>query len=123
MADRNMKNVQALDYKVNVLAGSIAIATSTTGVTANNILGASVARTGTGAYQITLQDAWPELLAAHITVSKTTAQDLVPQISAVALSSKTIDFKLLTGLTATDPTTDAVTAYITLVFKNSTINP
>lgn len=123
MADRNLKNVQALDYKVNVLAGSVTVATGSGGVTANNILGASVARTGTGAFRITLEDAWPELLAAHIIVAKATAQDLVPQINAVALTSKTIDFRLLTGTTPTDVTTEATTLYITLVFKNSTINP
>jgi hypothetical protein len=123
MADRNMKNMQALDYKVSVLAGQVVIATSTTGVSSSSILGASVARTGTGAYRITLADAWPELLSANLTVQKTTAQDLVPQISAVNLASKQIDFVNLTGATATDPTTDAATVNVLLVFKNSTINP
>jgi|LakMenEpi03Aug12_release.lakeMendotaPanAssembly.Ray.scaffolds.fasta_scaffold17960_5 hypothetical protein len=123
MADRNMKNIQGLDYKVSVLAGSVTVATGTGGVTANAILGASVARTGTGAFRITLEDAWPELLACHIVVAKATAQDLNPQINAVTLASKQIDFRLLTGATPTDVTTEATTLYITMVFKNSTINP
>lgn len=123
MADRNLKNVQALDYKVSVLSGSIVVATGTGGVTANNILGATVARTGTGAFRITLADVWPELLGCDILVSKATAQDLLPQINAVTLTSKIIDFRLLTGATPTDVTSEAATLYITMVFKNSTINP
>lgn len=121
MADRNLKNVQALDYKVTVLSGTCSVPTGGAAVTANAILGATVARTGTGTYTITMVDSFPELLACHISVLKATAQDLVPQL--VSLSGKVLTFKLLTGTTATDVTSEAATLYITLVFKNSTITP
>lgn len=121
MADRNMKPVRALDYGVSIIAGSATVATGTGGVTASNVLGATVARSTTGTFTVTMQDAFPELLGAHISVSKATAQDLVPQITS--LSGKVLTFKLLTGTTATDVTSEAATLYITLVFKNSTIAP
>lgn len=124
MADRNFSPIQALDKQVKIIAGSCAIATSTTGVTANNILGASVARTGTGAFTITLTDKYPELLGIHLQLAKSTAQDLQPQVVAVDVASaKTITFRLLTGATPTDLTTEAGTLYITIVLKNSTIAP
>lgn len=103
------------------MAGSITVATGTGGVTANNILGATAARTGTGTFTITMADSFPELLACHISVLKATAQDLVPQL--VSLSGKVLTFKLLTGTTATDVTSEAATLYVNLVFKNSTITP
>ena len=68
-----------------------------------------------------MADTFPELLACHISVLKATAQDLVPQLTS--LSGKVLTFKLLTGTTATDVTTEAATVYVTLVFKNSTITP
>lgn len=121
MADRTFKNVQALDYAVKVLSGTCSVPIGGGAVTANAILGATVARSTTGTFTITMVDTFPELLACHISVMKATAQDLVPQL--VSISGKVITFKLLTGTTATDVTTEAATLYITLVFKNSTITP
>lgn len=121
MADTTNKNVQSRDYKVVHVGGSAVVATGTGGVTSSNILGAVVARSNTGTFTVTMQDTWPELLGAHITVSKATAQDLVPQITS--LSGKVLTFKLLTGTTATDVTSEAATLYISLFFKNSTIAP
>ena len=98
--------------------------TSGAALTNNNILGATVSRTGAGAYTITLADKYPELLGISILVAKATAQDLVPQVVAVDVASaKTITFKLLTGTTATGPTTESATFYINIVLKNSTIAP
>ena len=121
MADRTFHPYRALDVSVVTLAGSVAFNSSGV-VTANNILGATVSRTGTGAYQILLADVFPELLGAHITIQKATAADLVPQINGVTLSSKTITFRLLAAATPTD-LAEAGNFYITLTFKNSTIAP
>ena len=124
MADRLFTYMQALDKSVKVLSGTCTVPTSGGAVTGNNILGATVTRTGTGAFTITLADKYPELLGCHISVAKATAQDLVPQLVAVDVASaRTITFKLLTGTTATDVTTEAATLYITIILKNSTIAP
>jgi hypothetical protein len=123
MADRNFSTQLALDKNVVQLAGTCTIATGTGGVTANNILGATVARTGTGAFTITLADRYPEILSVNLQVGKATAQDLVPQVVAVDLSARTITFRLLTGTTPTDITTEAATLFVDIKMKNSTIAP
>lgn len=123
MADRTFVNALALDKNVVCLTGTATIATGTGGVTANNCLGLSVARTGTGAFTITLQDRYPELLSVNLGIAKATAQDLVAQVESVNLSTRTITFRLLTGTTPTDVTSEAATLYIDVKLKNSTILP
>jgi hypothetical protein len=125
MADRVFADVQALDKYVKVLSGKVSIAADAT-VSSNTILGVSstgVARTGAGTYTITLQDAYPELLAVHIQMGAATAVDLVAQIVSETVSTtKIITFKTLTGAVATDAAA-ACFAYVTIVLKNSTIAP
>lgn len=124
MADRLFSNLEALDKYVKILSGTCVVPTAGGAVTNNAILGATVTRTGTGAFTITLADKYPELLGCHISVAKSTAQDLVPQLLAIDVASaKTITFRLLTGTTPTDVTTESATLYITIVLKNSTIAP
>lgn len=122
MANRLMSAPRALDKEVSFIVGSCTVGIASAGVTANNILGASVARTGTGAFTITFQDVWPELLSANVEILKATAQDLNVQFVALSLSAKTLSFRILTGATPTDML-EAGTFFITLVFKNSTIQP
>lgn len=120
MANRNFDVMQALEKGVKVIAGSISIG-SNAAVSSETIMGASVAKTGTGAYTITLEDAYPALLSCNLTVMAATAVDLVPQIvSADVVSAKTIVFKLLTGATATDPSA-ACKVQVMIVLKNSTV--
>ena len=121
MADRNFSNVQAIAKQVKIVAGSAAFNSSGV-IGTQNFSGASVARTGTGAYTITLTDVYPALVGANIIISKATAADLVPQINSVNLSSKTISFRLLTGATPTD-LAEAGSFYVTLIFKNTTLAP
>lgn len=124
MADLNFSNVQAYDKQVKVLSGTCSVPTGGGAVTANAILGATVTRTGTGAFTITLANKYPELLGLSILVGKATAQDLVPQVVAVDVASaRTITFRLLTGTTPTDVTSEAATLFINIVLKNSTIAP
>lgn len=122
MANRLLSDAYALDKSVVTLAGPCTVGIASAGVTANNILGATLSRTATGAFTITFDDVWPELLYADVKILKATAQDLTVQFVALSLSSKTLTFKTLTGATATDML-EAGTFFIKLVFKNSTIAP
>lgn len=118
MANRNFNSVQALSKKVVELGGIISIAADAS-VSGETILGASVAKTGTGQYTITLEDSYPELLACNLTLAAATAVNLVPQIvSADVVSAKTIVFKLLAVATATDPSA-VCKVHVSLKLKNS----
>lgn len=122
MADLNFSNVQAYDKAVKVLSGSASFNSSGV-ITANNVLGATIARSGTGTYTCTLSGVYPELLGFHVSILKATAADLQPQIVSETVSTtKIITFKLLTGATATD-LAEAGKFLITIVLKNSTIAP
>jgi len=123
LADRNFSNSLALDKALVILSGACTVATGAGGVTANNCLGATLSRTGTGAFTITLQDRYPELLSVNIQIGKATAQDLVVQILAVDLTARTITFRILTGVTATDVTTEAAQFFLDIKLKNSTVGP
>lgn len=122
MADLNLSPCMAYDKKVVHLAGSVSFNSSGV-VTANNVLGAVVARTGTGTYTCTLNNVWPELLNFNVSILKATAADLQPQIVSETVSTtKIITFKLLTGAVATD-LAEAGKFLIDIVLKNSTILP
>lgn len=122
MADFNFSPMQAYDKQVKVLSGSVPFNSSGV-VTANNILGATVARTGTGTYTCTLSAVYPELLGFHVSILKATAADLQPQVVSETVSTtKIITFKLLTGASPTD-LAEAGKFLISIVLKNSTIAP
>lgn len=102
--------------------GTIDLASSTTGVTATSINGATAARTGTGEITITLVDPYAALISAQFQVLSATAQDRVVQIKSQDPTSaaQTVVFRLLAGATATDPTS-ACTIEVDLMFRNSSI--
>jgi hypothetical protein len=94
---------------------------SSAAVTGSTIRGASVAKTGTGLYTITLDDSYPALESAQFTLLAATAVDLVPQIvSADVVSAKTIVVRLNTGATATDPSA-ACQIHVALRLRNSSV--
>lgn len=102
--------------------GTIDLASSTTGVTATSINGATAARTGTGEITITLVDPYAALISAQFQVLSATAQDRVVQIKSQDPTSaaQTVVFRLLAGATATDPAS-ACTIEVDLMFRNSSI--
>lgn len=100
--------------------GSIDVASSTTGVTATSIVGATAARTGTGEITITFVDKWNFFKWAAFQILSATAQDRVVQIKSVDLSAKTLVLELLAGATATDPAS-ALTIYCNIFVSNSSV--
>ena len=122
MADRTFNNVQALDKKVVWLHGVINLSAAAA-VSSSTILGASVAKTTTGTYTITLADKYPELLAVHAQFGAATAVDQACQIGAVDVASAgTIVIRTQVAATATDVSA-AAQIYVSICLKNSTIEP
>ena len=96
MANRNFDMIQALGKGVKVIAGSFA-PNGGSAVDADSIKGKgfSVARTSTGLFTITLQDAYTALLAGNATLQLTAADDKFVQIGAVdVVSAKTIQIRV-----------------------------
>ena len=103
------------------IMGQINVASSTTGVTSENILGASAARTGVGEITITLDETWNACMGVHVMIESATAQDRVAQVASVDVTSaKTIVVRLLAGATATDPAS-ALTMHVLILLKNSSV--
>lgn len=85
--------------------------------------GASLSQVGTGIMRLTLQDKYVSLLHCGIMLGRSSAGvDLVPQIKTELVStSKTIDFRLLAGSTATDPAVGDV-IYMKVILRNSSLS-
>ena len=102
------------------LNGPVVLDSGTLGVNSSSIVGATVARTGVGEITITLADKWPTLVFIDAQILSATARDLVPQIKSVDLTNKLIVINLLAGATPTDPL-NAMTLYVNMMFKNSSV--
>lgn len=121
MANRNYSRVQALNHEVKIIGGNWSIAASGGAATKVQGLGWSVAKSATGQYTITLEDAYVALMSATFTVQAAVAVDLKPQIvSHDVVTAKTIIMKLLAVATATEPA--AVTlVHFTAMLRNSSV--
>lgn len=122
MASRNFKEkILNLETGFVLLAGKIAIA-SDASVSSTTGQGFTVAKTGTGAYTITLSDAYTSVISLSANVLAATAVDLVPQfVSADPTSAaKTVVIKLLAAATATNPSA-ACELHFQLMLKNSSV--
>jgi hypothetical protein len=119
MANRNFSRVQALNHEVKIIAGSFSIAASGGAATKVTGLGYSVAKSGTGLYTVTLQDAYNAALAVTATAQAATAVDLVAQVKSVDVTSaKTVVISLNAGATPTEPAAVTVVNFV-LVLQNS----
>lgn len=130
MANRLFHRLQSSTREVKTISGIISILGAASA--ANNVVTlltntgdyvASVARTGTGQYTITLADSYVALVSATFTWMAATAIDLVPQIvSHDVVTAKTIVVKALAGATATD-TANTVQHYLMfdLKLKNTSV--
>ena len=100
----------------------VSLAGGIDGVASSSINGvASVSQTGVGEFTITLSDAYNAFMHGGFTLLSATAQDLVPQLKSVdVVTAKTVVVRLLTGGSATDPTS-ACTLYCNLLLRNSSV--
>lgn len=120
MANRLFDSTQALEKQVKFIGGIISIAADAS-VSGKTGLGYSVAKTGTGEYTVTLEDAYPELLCAQVTLEAATAVDLVAQVKATTVSTtKTVVINLNAVATPSDPSAVCKIHFLA-VLKNTII--
>ena len=119
MANRNGAPTFALDRSTFQVAGIVTLGSGA--IASQDCLGFSVARTGTGAYTLTLEDKWPQLLNVSINRIGSAAADTYIQVLTEAVAStKTITFGHYTGggTVAADPAS-GVKLVISLTLRNS----
>ena len=122
MANRDFKDVQALEREVKILAfrltginGGPPVATPNTGI-------ASVAQAG-GDITITLEDKYSSLLSCQLTLGATdgaAAATLAAYETDTVSSAGTMTFYTVTGGSAADPTNGA-TLLMVFDVKNSSV--
>lgn len=81
----------------------------------------SVSQTAVGEVTIILQDVWNAVMSLEFQILSGTAQDLIPQIASVNLTTKTIVVNLLAAGTKTDPTS-AITLYMRMLIRSSSVS-
>jgi len=89
------------ESRVTFISGSFAPA-GTGAPTAVRGSGFTVARSGVGAYTITLDRVYLQLVAVNATVQLASVADLNMQVGAVDLAAKTIALSALAGATPTE---------------------
>ncbi len=127
--NRNSTPVKAIEREVIAVPLTLTILGNTTPangtftVVQGKTAAASVARTGTGKYRVTLRDAFPTLLGAVVSIAPHNDAARGVKMSAVTPASKTADFVIVnTAEAALDtPNAETDTVYLTLFFKNSTV--
>jgi Asp-tRNA(Asn)/Glu-tRNA(Gln) amidotransferase B subunit len=102
-----------------LLSGKIVLNASAAVVSHDIPFVASVAKSDTGEYTITLQDQYVELRSCQLTMQ--TTEDLVARIKSHDVSSaKTVVVETATGATATDASA-AAEIHVTLIFRDSSV--
>lgn len=120
MANRYLKQFPLTgDTGTVMVDGYCNLSNSDSTVLSHTLALASIARTNTGEYTITLQDSWPSLKSCHVTPVLPTAKDIQPTVKSFdVLTAKTIVIVFLTGTTPTDLGAGQG-FFVSLCFKNS----
>jgi hypothetical protein len=122
MANRNYNRKQALEKEVKEIYLDVAIGSSGAPTLTKGLGVASISRSSTGLYVITLQDAYMRLMAAQVSILSASAQDIAAQLQAESVASaKTITFRTqVAAATVADPSSGS-RILIRLDLKNSSI--
>lgn len=121
MANRNFSKLQALNHGLVVMGGNFEIAASGGAATKIQGLGWSVAKTGTGVYTITFEDAFTAYWGVTATLQAAVAVDLVPQVTSHSSQTlKTLVITLLAGATPTEPSA-ICRVHFTALLRNSSV--
>ena len=121
MANPNYDDVHALSRKTIILAGTVSIAANAS-VSSQAFKAGVVAKTGTGAYTLTLDDSYQGLLGAHVQTAETAAA-LFGRVGAASVTSaKTIVLQTVNAAGAATDAAATLKLYVTLVLSNSSVN-
>lgn len=117
MANRNFKRVQSLDNETKIVSGNFSVASGTPTKVAG--LGWTVAGTGTGEFTVTLDDTYPVLLSAQVSIEAAGGITAKPEIDSHDVgSAKTV---VINTTTAGSPAAVDCTIHFLLVLRNSTV--
>lgn len=88
---------------------------------ANSVYGAaSIARSAAGEVTIVLQNVFNAIMSSEFQVLSATAQDIIPQVKSIVLSTKTIVVNLNAAGTPTDPSS-AIRVFVRQLFRDSSV--
>lgn len=120
MASRSFNRKQALEKEIKTLYAKLTFGSSGAVTLTSGVGIASVAKSDTGDYLITLQDKYVALKNVEGTLLKSTGEDIRVQLKAEAVaSSKTLSIFTLAGSSATNPSSGAV-LFLKIELKNTT---
>jgi len=121
MAEKIFFDVQALNPHVKLIAGTFKPnGSSAIDNTANKGAGWTVARTGTGEYTVTLDDVYPGLLSAQVSLQHNGAGDKKVHWGAIDLAAKTLKIFAITTASAADLAAHASNhVHFLLVLRNT----
>lgn len=120
MANRYFTQFMYSFYKKPVVLGGKISLSAVGAVTASDVKGFSVAKTGTGLYTITLEDQYSKLVSINANVADS-AEDLAINFASVNLTAKTIVIQTKVAGTIAD-IGDACDLYLNLVLSNSSVD-
>lgn len=84
--------------------------------------GFTVAYTSTGLFTVTFDRVWPGYLSIQVTFAVSTATDVVPQLGAISLSSKTFQIRSLAAASLTDIANNAANwVHFLAVMRNTSL--
>jgi hypothetical protein len=121
LANRNFNRKQALEKEVKDLFAKITFGASGAPTLTTGYGIASIVRDEAGTYTLTLADKYVSFKHASGTFLKSSAEDIRLQLTDEDVSTdKTVEFKTLTGASATDPSSGAG-LFLQIVVKNTTV--
>jgi len=124
MASKTFYDVQAVNPHVKILAGSFTTNSSSNPVATNNTgAGWSVARSGTGELTVTLEDSYPGLISAQVSLALNAAADSKCQFGAIDVTTaKTVVIRTITGTAAADIAANANNrVHFCLILRNTSL--
>ena len=122
MAEKIFFDMQALNPHVKIIAGSFKPnGSSAVDNTANTGAGWTVARSGTGSFTVTLDDAYPGLLSGQCSLALNAAADSKVMFGAIDVASaKTVIINVITTASAADIAANANNRiHFCLVLRNT----
>lgn len=123
--DKLTKHREAVDlHGIFTWLGNTTPANGTGTVVRGKQAFASIARTGVGAYRITLKEKYFQLLGVQIHLAPHSAGARQIEIGAINLTNKTVDFVIKNAslAAAETPNNETDTIYLTLTVRNSSVN-
>lgn len=104
MASRNFNRAQNLEKEVKSLYADVAIGATGAPTLTKGLGIASIARTGAGAYDITLEDKYVRLMHVSFNELDSTSEDITFQLTAETVSTtKVVSFVTKAAAVDTDP--------------------